>query len=232
MSISYEEWVEKIFNPLVEGQYYYWDDNRTYSDIDDIISSVDKIEYLIRLFEHSEDELSMFSDKQVSKGLWYIAGNSEYTEVWKDDKINERQKKQFIESIYKLFVGCFVNRCERCLGHLDEKGTNPVNSICYMWWDILPIISSKKTDDYLLFLDIMKKILSINHVACQESALHGLGHWHNSHPEIVEDIIDNYLARFGNLFTQKKGKRVLKDPKQELPKILRYALQARTGCVQ
>jgi hypothetical protein len=57
--------------------------------------------------------------------------------------------------------------------------------------------------------------LAISHLACQESALHGLGHWKRAHPERVQAIIDAFLAK-----------------ERGLPDVLRhYAKQARAGHV-
>jgi hypothetical protein len=87
-----------------------------------------------------------------------------------------------------------------------------------MWWDFdcwfaAPDPLPRNPHDRA-FLSSMQSILAIDHVACQESALHGLGHWHHAHPGAVETIIDGFL-------------------KTERPAALReYAQAARTGCVQ
>ncbi|MEZ5351956.1 MAG: hypothetical protein R2762_04915 [Bryobacteraceae bacterium] len=64
----------------------------------------------------------------------------------------------------------------------------------------------------------MKDILSIAHEACQESALHGLGHWHHHHPAAVEAAVDEYL----------NGQNGASAP----PELRDYARAARCGCVQ
>jgi len=58
--------------------------------------------------------------------------------------------------------------------------------------------------------------LELDHIACQESALHGLGHWAHSYPERVEKIVDEFLTHNENL----------------RPELKQYALQARSGKVQ
>lgn len=65
------------------------------------------------------------------------------------------------------------------------------------------------------FLASMRAILAIDHVACQESALHGLGHWHHDHPAAVEGIIDEFLERKSSF----RGE------------LREYADSARAGCV-
>ena len=42
--------------------------------------------------------------------------------------------------------------------------------------------------------------LAIDHLACQESALHGLGHrYHRQQQDVVEGMIDELLGRGQNL---------------------------------
>lgn len=40
----------------------------------------------------------------------------------------------------------------------------------------------------------MERTLAIDHLSCQEGALHGLGHWQLYYPDRVVPIIDAYLA--------------------------------------
>jgi hypothetical protein len=62
----------------------------------------------------------------------------------------------------------------------------------------------------------MEATLAIPHIACQEAALHGLGHWRCAYPERVEAIIGAFLARSRSLSAELEA----------------YAKQARVGRVQ
>jgi hypothetical protein len=62
----------------------------------------------------------------------------------------------------------------------------------------------------------MRRILAVDSVACQESALHGLGHWQRHYPTFVREAIDEFLT------TRKNMRRELRE----------YAQCARHGCVQ
>jgi len=62
----------------------------------------------------------------------------------------------------------------------------------------------------------MAQTLEIDHVACLEGALHGLGHWHVYCPAEVEHIIDEFLAERSNLPSD----------------LLEYARDARIGGVE
>jgi hypothetical protein len=64
-------------------------------------------------------------------------------------------------------------------------------------------------------LETMAAILKFDSIACQESALHGLGHWHSAFPEQVESLIDTFIATHANA----------------PPALLTYARSARCGCV-
>ena len=95
----------------------------------------------------------------------------------------------------------------------------PLNLACYMWWDIIPFgvaptdASGRELGEAAL--GAMADILSIDRVACQESALHGLGHWQRRWPTEVARIIDEFLARNANARAE----------------LLAYARSARGGCV-
>jgi hypothetical protein len=88
-----------------------------------------------------------------------------------------------------------------------------------MWWDTFPSIGSP--DDPNLgelqdaTLAAMRSILNLDSVACQESALHGLGHWQYSRPDEVASIIDGFIA----------------ESDKARPELLIYARSARSGCI-
>jgi hypothetical protein len=62
-------------------------------------------------------------------------------------------------------------------------------------------------------LETMQRTLALDSIACQEGALHGLGHWHRHHPVQVEEIIDGYTSA------------------PHPVRLENYALAARCGCV-
>jgi hypothetical protein len=89
-----------------------------------------------------------------------------------------------------------------------------------MWWDLLPIAGapgdpSRRTFDRAA-VDVMADVLALDAVACQESALHGLGHWRSAYPDAVEAIVDRFLA----------------SATRARPELVAYARSARSGCVQ
>ena len=61
----------------------------------------------------------------------------------------------------------------------------------------MPVYGGPKSDDRLALqnatLETMGTILGLDSIACQESALHGLGHWHGAFPEQTEALIVHFL---------------------------------------
>jgi hypothetical protein len=88
-----------------------------------------------------------------------------------------------------------------------------------MWWDLLPIVGEpdnparKALDETVL--SVMARILTLDNIACQEGALHGLGHWQMFYPEQVQAIIGDFLGTHIAL----------------RPELKAYARRAREGCV-
>ena len=65
-------------------------------------------------------------------------------------------------------------------------------------------------------LQVMDQALGLDSVACRESALHGLGHWHMHYSVETTRIIERFLEGEADLD----------------PDLVAYARSAGTGCVQ
>jgi hypothetical protein len=54
-----------------------------------------------------------------------------------------------------------------------------------MWWDGFPCLARADDPNLTMMQDTalrtMARILSLKSLACEESALHGLGHWQRRH---------------------------------------------------
>jgi len=112
-----------------------------------------------------------------------------------------------------LYSDCFAKRCAETLGHLSEEGS-ALNSSCYMFWDISPLTVGEAQEIQDAVLNVLEKILTIEHRACRESAFHGLSEMFYSRRESAQEIINRFLS-----------KTKLDD------KLLPYALSAREGNV-
>lgn len=217
--MNYEQLIKFSFDRPISNPQWYWgiDDNS------DILGDDLAIEFLTRLFSSPTESLTGISDAQVNQGLWYLisSSSSPCIDAIFSEKVPWATRLSCIESIKTLFREFFLVKCAKELSHSDYNGVvsekSPINSICYMFWDLIPWMNGgPDTKVALAFFDIVEDILSLNNIACQESALHGLGHMHSEHSLIVENIIDRFLA---------KNTKIRPDLKS-------YALDARKGEVQ
>ena len=214
-NLSFEEWVRFIFDRPVTSPAWYWDTDADWWQGEPCLS----VEYMTRAFEDAAEVLRPYSDAQLNQGLWYLineTGGEMYALL--AESVSLTDQLRCVRSIFTLFKRCFAVRCSDSLSHRDEKA-NPLNAVCYMWWDIFPTWGAPN-DPARHMLDsellrMMRKTLALDSEACRESALHGLGHWRLHYPDKTTEIIDDFLA----------GRTVISRPLRS------YALRARKGMV-
>ena len=214
---TFEQWIDGIFDHPVTEPEWFWD-----LDADTCVEDDEtNVDYLARLFTECDRLLCRFDNGLVGQGLNMIVSNScsdhAFSIVGGHAPWAARQRA--IRSIYDVYAKCFAKRCAEGLGHLDEAD-NPLNTICYMWWDVFPAWSdskdaarSEEADEYI---NVMERCLSLKHHACLEGELHGLGHWQLIFPKKVEPIVDRFLQERNDL----------------RPELVLYARRARSGAVQ
>ena len=139
--------------------------------------------------------LDGLTDAQINKGLWHLLGA--WTHLY-STRVTAERSVTCIAAIYSLFEHIFALRCAPVLSHLDEPGANDLNSICYIWWDEIGIHVKRwdreRRDMDQAILDVMRRTLALPNVACQESALHGLGHNIRGYRDQIASIIEEYLV--------------------------------------
>lgn len=207
----YEQWIQFLFDrpETAGGSEWYWD-----IDIEEFSASAEQQVSLVgKTFERSGTDLLKYSEIQIKNGLNYILNNAVSNTVYLivQKGVAEDLRIDAVLKMKHLYRDCFAKRCAPVLGHLDEPGANPINSICYMLWDTSPLRAWKD-----VVLEIMKDALYLPNDACIESALHGLGHRFSQDKERVPQIIDQFLSK----------------TKKLRPELRQYALNARTGYVQ
>ncbi|MBM1172056.1 hypothetical protein [Microvirga arabica] len=154
-------------------------------------------------------------------GLNYLIspGLGEHMLCLDDPSVPLTTQVRCVRSCEAMFRQLLLPRCSSHLSHRDEPGASPLNLVCYMWWDIMPVYGGPHPEDrhalHQAALETMGAILQMNSVACQESALHGLGHWRSAFPEQVEDLVDAFIRSHANT----------------RPELLAYARSASCGCV-
>jgi hypothetical protein len=216
--LTYHDWLEHAFGHEVRFQQAAWffDPDHDWWDPQPAVA----VDYLTRLFEHPEPLTLAYSDTQIGQGLTYLVSTSASGDNgWlcsTDVPIKDRIR--CVEAMAPLFAQLFAPRCTPHLSHLSEAG-GPLNGVCYMWWDEFPCLALADDPNLPIMhetaLATMARILGFDSVACQESALHGLGHWQRAYDRQISGIIDGFLS---------------KNPDID-PRLLTYAKSARCGCV-
>ena len=213
---AFEGWIEWVFaHPVTDPEWYLSETVERWT-----ASPVTVVDYITRLFEEAPTHLEAFSDAQADQGLWFLAMGA-FTEglslLW-EDGVLESQRSRCLRSIYTLFERYFAVHCSP---PFSDAGENPLNMSCYMWWDLLHHHADspdgrKGSDMDPEVLSTLERILKLEHDACRQSALHGLGHWHQWRPFEVAEIIQRFLENNPQL----------------TPELRDYALEARSGKVQ
>lgn len=219
--LSYEDWIEHVFCHEVRQHGNAW-----HFDLDAPLwdgSPEETLAHLTRFFDDPEPALYYFSDAQIDQGLRYIIDNGagDLFSALRAPKVPLVYRQRCVSAICSLYDKLFLPRCTPHLSHLDRGDTEvgPLNGICYMWWDTFPGFAApddpyRKTMNEAVLAAISHG-LTLDSIACQESALHGLGHWAHGDAAAVAPIIDAFLEAHPNLE----------------PELKRYALSARGGCV-
>jgi hypothetical protein len=191
----FHQWISDVFDHPVGESTWYW--NAETAEIKPELA----VRHLTRLFLSCHSVLEHFSSPQIGQGLWYLVCGACSNYMWPlvQDGLPWISRRECIRAMARLFEQVFVTRCSDHLSHLDEPDADPLNEVCYMWWDLFPTwgspddLSCQARDSEAL--RVMSGLLSLDSVACQESALHGLGHWFPQYPEYVERSIREFLQR-------------------------------------
>jgi hypothetical protein len=212
---QFEQWIDIAFTKPERE----WTEEEAY--FVDRMPTEDKIACVERIFTAPANSFELLSDEEINRGLWELLGAGiDYMRALVEPGAPWPERKRVLELMPAFFATFMTERCDEHLSHLDRQtqGGRPLNSICYMWWDCMPTWGGDEHPDELhqTLLGCMEQILAIDHMACQENALHGLGHWFAYYPKDVERIIDAYLTRHPHLHEGLRN----------------YARSARCGCVQ
>jgi hypothetical protein len=213
MNPRYQEWLKYVFDHEVADklpQWYYAEDAPVFEASDDEMT-----ELISQTFLNAGKDLTKYTDAQVDQGIWYFVSMScsDFLCSLNSSEAPLEKRLEAIQNIFHLYSDCFTKRCAETLGHLSEEGS-PLNSSCYMFWDISPLTVGEAQEIQDAILNVLEKILTIQHRACRESAFHGLSEMFYLRQEAVQEIIDRFL-----------GKTQLDE------KLLAYARNAREGNV-
>jgi hypothetical protein len=193
---SYEAWIAHCFDhPVTPQAWYLAPDAPEWEAAPEVTLS-----YLTRLFNTPNDSIGRFSDAQLNQGFWYLLSNSlsDHMYLLVDASLPEQARLDCLHAIKHLFAELFFKRCTNLPSYGQDPATlSPLNGICYMWWDVMPIHGEPNDPRRAKFdaavLTLLREILGIGSFACQESALHGLGHWSYYYRSQARQIIEHYL---------------------------------------
>jgi hypothetical protein len=189
--LSYDDWIAFVFDHPTSGPDWYWGEDASYWNAPASLT----VDYVTRLFEKPLPALSAFTDAQLNLSLHYLIGPElgEHMLCLNDPTVSIDVRERCVRSCESLFGQLFGSRCSAHLSDRDEPGSAPLNAVCYMWWDTMPVSGGPNPDDRVVLhrtaLDTMAAVLEMNSLACQESALHGLGHWRSGFPGKVEALL-------------------------------------------
>lgn len=218
--LPFPDWIEHAFSHAVRlhGNAWFFDIDAPWWDPAPGVA----VDYLTRLFADPLPALQWFSDAQIAQGLTYLFNTSALGDSgWLYSRdVPVAARAQCIEAIAILFKQIFAPRAAPVLSHIDEPGGNALNIPCYMWFDVMPSVALADDPDketlHRALLATMERILNLCNIACQEAALHGLGHWAAAYPDGVAATVGHYLSSEGH----------------KRPELVAYARAARCGCVQ
>ncbi len=181
-----EEWVLLVFDP--DADYYPWPPGR------------DDLANLTRLFADPVTSVGGLDDETIGIGLWNVLdpGGAGTTFAVGDTDLPITDRVACVRAIPTLYRDLLAPRCAPRLGHLGEQ-EGRLEMIAYMFWDIAAFGGVEGTRNGNLLedavLETLDDILHIDHAACQEGAIHGLGHRFPRHPERVPAILRTFLRR-------------------------------------
>lgn len=217
--LSYDAWLQHAFGEPVRahGNPWFFDEDPPWWDPQPPVA----IEYFTKLFSTTEQSLADFSDAQIAQGLTYLLNTSASGDKgWFYSRSTALEGRlRCVAAIEHIFTDLFAPGCAAVLGHLDEPGAKPLNMVCYMWWDVFPCLALPDDPEsdrlHRSAIDVMRRTLQLASIACQESALHGLGHWAHRRPDDVTPVVDAFLT----------------DGPSRRAEIMSYARSARCGCI-
>ncbi len=188
---TYEQFIDLLFDHEVKKRQWYWDEDWIEPEPEFVLL------YLLRLFSNPGQLLERFSDAQINQGLNLILcnGASNIQHALNDVGLDLHDRVSTVLSIKNIFKDIYNVRCTPASALNYSVKQNPLNDTCYMWWDFSTLFFAHDDEIIIACLDVMRFCLELENLACQESALHGLGHLHSEEKFRGEcqNIISNFL---------------------------------------
>jgi hypothetical protein len=211
--LPFDDWVAYVFDHEDPDWNFkedcpYWNEER---------NARLALSHMGRLFANPEILIGRFSPDQIGVGLNYLlsSGLSGHVFAVFDDTIPLEERLSVIRTIPTLYEKLLAKICARRLSHGVSSAPpddTRADYICYMLWDVIPLFGRTrnpftKTDPDVrsrwseheaierACLETIERILEIEHVACKESAIHGIGHWADAYPRWAAETVKRAKKR-------------------------------------
>ena len=193
--MSFDDWIKFVFDHPVGDDIksaWYWDDDLSefWDQWEFEEGSAQRqerqLEYATRLFQDCSFLLAEYDPEQINQGFWFllsgVSGFGLGDLIWKA-QLPWSLREQCILSIVGTFQSIFLEI--------------PEQDSCNMWWDLLRDFEENRDQRVTdAMFRALQEILQSPALACQVSALHGLGHIEHIDKHTV---IEDYLRRSENL---------------------------------
>jgi hypothetical protein len=193
--LDFERWVQTLFEIDPRGRVPAWD------ELNGLPEQV--LRRLTRLFRAPGFLLGRYEPRTIDARIAYLiqpVGSGSISVLW-DTSLDWTARRACIDAIYDLFAGLFAPMYGDDIVCAPNGMSQADNYACFMFWDIAMIQTWEEGPDWQRVLDaavdVMERQLTIPSLACQESALHGLGHYYRSRKTRCQDIVIGYLQRDG-----------------------------------
>jgi hypothetical protein len=203
---EFEGFVRLVFDH--EDPKWMWeDDHEAYTIENDAARAV---AFMTAVFRGTRTLRETYSSEQIAVGIDYLTNsslsNTAFCLLEESVPLDDRLAcLRSIELVYREFFAEVIPK-----GVTSSNCNTRASGVCYMLWDVFPFHSRTKNpytmkdrdvvrrwDEHLQIektcIDVLEWTLAIRHTACEEAALHGLGHWHNGDEQRVERIVDEWL---------------------------------------
>jgi hypothetical protein len=136
VDLPFDAWLDYLFGRPVGPSGFRESDDWWDEQADPELA----VGYLTRLFETSDLLLGRYPHAQIDRGLWFLAGESGHLQPLLDSPVPWEARRRGLLAIGSLYARLFAPACTNHLGHRDRgpEPPAPLNSICYMWWDLFP----------------------------------------------------------------------------------------------
>lgn len=197
-SMNIAEFTEYLFDRSANGtEWYFSNEHEDPSVAKDLL-----VRLAAETFRGIAKTSSQFDERQVCMGLQYLVNPScgPIPYLYLDTSIDFSLRRDAIIGMETVFRDVFSHlNVGRTLYQNGKNAPLSYRETCYMWWDLFPRHGAPRKPDLeqtdTVICQTICSILKIDNLACQESALHGLGHWFSSRPDEVVEAVETFLPR-------------------------------------